>query len=116
MVELKYILQEWLGAVMNMAVDDAAIADTVTFYMISGKYFVPCSVILKASREIGLKQSVKIYGADNGISDKGFARQENGKALFQTYWKKDNGTWKPTTGPKSNESESKNLLEKSISI
>jgi hypothetical protein len=74
MVELKYTLQQWLGAVMNMAVEDAAITDTVTFYMISGKYFVPCSVILKAAREIGLKQSVMIYGADRGKTDEGFAR------------------------------------------
>jgi hypothetical protein len=56
-VELRYALQNWLGAVMNMAIKDAteeAGKDVVTFYMFSGKNFVPCSAILKAANKLGL--------------------------------------------------------------
>ena len=49
MIELRYALESWIGSIMNMAIADA-VEDTVTFYMIGGKYFVPCSVILEASQ------------------------------------------------------------------
>jgi hypothetical protein len=48
MIMLRYSLEGWLAELMNMAMSDA-VEDTVTFYMMGGKYFVPCSAILEAS-------------------------------------------------------------------
>jgi hypothetical protein len=48
MWQLRTNLENWLGEIMNMAVSDA-VEDTVTFYVIGGKYMVPCSAILEAA-------------------------------------------------------------------
>lgn len=115
MVELKYALTNWLGSVMNMAVNDAMQEDTVTFYMFSGKYLVPCSAILRMSQQLQLKNSLKIYGAEStGLTDKGYARAENGEPIYKKYWAYENGAW--ITEGTDNATTSKNLLSKSISI
>jgi hypothetical protein len=54
MASLRETLGHWLGEVMNMAVEDS-VEDTVTFYMIAGRYLVPCSVILEAADKVGLR-------------------------------------------------------------
>jgi hypothetical protein len=41
-------LGDYLGEIMNMAMSDQ-LSDVVTFYMIGGKYFVPCSAILESA-------------------------------------------------------------------
>lgn len=113
MIELRYALESWIGSIMNMAVSDA-VEDTVTFYMIGGKYFVPCSIILAASQRIGVQQSLKIYSAFEGKSDKEFARSEENKSpLYSLYWERDKGGWKYTS---ENENLSKNLINSRISI
>jgi hypothetical protein len=81
---------------MNMALKDATKEggeDNVTFYMFSGKNFVPCSVILKAAEAQGIKDSLVIYSSYYGKTDKEFARKEGEAPLTQTYWTKESGTW-----------------------
>ena len=101
---------------MNMALKDATKEggeDNVTFYMFSGKNFVPCSVILRAAEAYGIKDSVTIYSSYYGKTDKEFARREGDTSLAQTYWTKESGTWEPTD---ENIAESKNLVGSRISI
>lgn len=113
MIELRYALESWIGSIMNMAISDA-VEDTVTFYMIGGKYFVPCSVILEASQRIGVQQSLKIYSAFEGKSDKDFARNEENKdPLYSLYWTRDEDGWTYTD---ENVNLSKNLINSRISI
>ena len=52
---LKSGLSSWLIELMNMAMIDSEVGDTVSFYLIGGKYLVPCSVLINASQELGLK-------------------------------------------------------------
>lgn len=112
MIELRYALESWVGSIMNMAIADS-VEDTVTFYMIGGKYFVPCSAILEASQQIGIQQSLKIYSAYEGKSDKEFARHEDGAdSLYTKYWVRDDD-WTPTD---ENEAMARNLVSSRISI
>lgn len=113
MIELRYALESWVGSIMNMAIADS-VEDTVTFYMIGGKYFVPCSVILEASQQIGIQQSLKIYSAYEGKSDKEFARHDDGAdSLYTKYWMRDDDDWTPTD---ENEATARNLVGSRISI
>jgi hypothetical protein len=113
MIRLRYALENWLGAVMNMAVKDA-VEDVVTFYVIGGKYLVPCSVILRASEQLKLGNSLKIYSSYEGHTDKDFARysKDNG-SIYSKYWVKDGDDWDPTP---ENKSEIDNLIGNRISI
>jgi hypothetical protein len=62
-------LGEYLGELMNMAMNDSILTDTVTFYFIGGKYLVPCSSILEASEKLNLKNSIEITSSYKGHSD-----------------------------------------------
>lgn len=112
MIKIRYSLEQWIGAIMNMAVKDA-IEDTVTFYMIGGKLFVPCSVILEASQEMGIQQSLKIYSSFQGHTDEEFAKTIKGESLYSKYWQIDRDGWSPT---QENEDTFKNLISNRISI
>lgn len=113
MIMLRYNLEGWLAELMNMAMSDA-VEDTVTFYMMGGKYFVPCSAILEASEQLSLKQHIKIYSAYQGLSDKQYARtNEEGKKEYTKYWVNNNGTWETTL---KNEEQFQNLIGSRISI
>lgn len=115
-IRLRYALESWLGSVMNMAIKDAtdeAGKDVVTFYMFGGRNLVPCSVILKAAEQLKLQQSLKIYSSYVGLTDKEYARQENGETKASLYWTAENGTWAPTD---KNQEEYKNLISSRISI
>ena len=120
MNQVRYGLSNWLIEIMNMAMADSAVKDTVSFYMIGGKYLVPCSVIIEAGKELKLANSIEITSAYQGRSDIEYARHttkpgKNGeqKHLFELYWLKESGTWQPTD---ENEKEYRNLVEKAISI
>lgn len=105
MNQLEYRLSYWLAEIMNMAIADSTIMDTVSFYMIGGKYLVPCSVLLEANEELGLKNSIEITSSYKGHSDIEYARHTTkpkkdksgemtkGVPLYQIYWKKENNQW-----------------------
>ena len=111
MVRLRETLGHWLGEIMNMAVEDA-VEDTVTFYMIAGRYLVPCSVILEAADKVGLRQSVQITGPA-GRSDSDFNKMTDPRP-YEEYWiYLGDGDWKVTD---KNKIEFNKLISHSISI
>lgn len=111
MVRLREILGHWLGEIMNMAVEDS-VEDTVTFYMIAGRYLVPCSVILEAADKVGLRQSVQITGPASR-SDSDFNKSTDPRP-YEEYWiYLGDGDWKVTD---KNKTEFNKLISHSISI
>lgn len=80
---------------MNMAVDDA-VKDTVTFYVIGGKYFVPCSVILQAADSIGLTNQIQIKSSFKRKTDEEFSMMDGEQPAYEKYWSKEKGYWEPT--------------------
>ena len=121
MNQLRYRLSYWLTELMNMAIIDSSVSDTISFYMIGGKYLVPCSVLLEASKELELTNHISIESTYQGYDDNGYARHstrpekdgESGKKLYSLYWQKDEGGWQPTG---KNKEEYYNLINKRISI
>ena len=114
MTMLQEGLSSWLVELMNMAMVDSAVGDTVSFYLIGGKYLVPCSILLEASEELNLKNNISITGPGaktdeeyRGVSSK------NKKPLYQTYWKNADGEWSPTG---ENIGKYHNLITRGISI
>ena len=100
---MEYRLSYWLAEIMNIAILDSTVKDTVSFYIIGGKYLVPCSIILEASNELGLKNNIEITSTYQGHSDLEYARHKtkptkeepNGTPLYQLYWTKETGAWRP---------------------
>lgn len=119
-----------IGGLFNLAMEDNIenqITDTVCFYIIDGRYFVPGSKILAAAAQqrvftkskgnkIPFLKNVKVKGIDDaqyGDQDYG-ATDENGKLFASKYWKKEpGGHWQPRN---TQFSEYKNLIGKHISI
>lgn len=111
MARLRETLGHWLGEIMNMAVEDS-VEDTVTFYMIAGRYLVPCSVILEAADKVGLRQSVQITGPASR-SDSDFNKSTDPRP-YEEYWiYLGDGDWKVTD---KNKTEFSKLISHSISI
>jgi hypothetical protein len=107
---------------MNMAIADSAVGDTVSFYMVGGRYLIPCSALLKASKELGLANNISIESTYKGFDDTGYARHSTkpksdgtgSTSLYSLYWRKDeNDEWQPTG---KNIEEYHNLISKRISI
>lgn len=120
MNQLRYRLSYWLIEVMNMAMADVAIGDTVSFYMIGGRYLVPCSRLIEAGKELKLANSIEITSAYKGSDDIGYARhgtkptKDNPRTpLYELYWTKDENDWTPTG---ENYSTYHRLIDKDISI
>jgi hypothetical protein len=107
-----FSLREWLGEIMNMAIDDA-VGDTVTFYIIGGKYLVPCSAILNAAEKIGLNNSIQIKSSFKRKTNEEFSATDDGEPEYKKYWTKENGHWQATD---KNKETYKNLISSSISI
>ena len=98
---------------------DSAIGDTVSFYMIEGKYLVPCSRLIEAGKQLKLANSIEITSSYQGYSDEQYAnhttdpsKKGSGKSFYEQYWQKDDD-WYPTD---KNKSEYYNLISKAISI
>lgn len=81
------VLPEYLAEIANMDVEGIW-SDKVTFYFISGTYFVPASAILQAqyNRE---NKKVAITGQRNGWTDKEILAGESDPA--KDYWKSKKG-------------------------
>lgn len=126
---LRIALGNWLGEAMNMAVKDS-VEDTVTFYMFSGRYLVPCSQILKIADRLELTSKLQITGPASSklLTDKGFhhtvykeKKNEEGNIIkttssvpFKQYWKRnDSNQWEATD---KNKTYYKNLISSLISI
>ena len=119
MNQLRYRLSYWLIEIMNMAMADIAISDTVSFYMIEGKYLIPCSRLIEAAKELKLANSIEITSSYQGYSDEQYAnhttdpsKKGGGQSFYEQYWQKDE-QWYPTD---KNRTTYNNLIEKSISI
>ena len=117
--DLRSQLGDYLGEIMNMAMSDQ-LSDVVTFYIIGGKYLVPCSVILESAEQLNLKESIKITSAYSGKTDVGYRGEytetKGGKKqpAFVKFWnRRRNGDWYPT---EKNQSEYNYLISKAISI
>lgn len=120
MNQLRYRLSYWLIEVMNMAMADVAVGDTVSFYMIGGKYLVPCSRLIEAGKELKLANSIEITSSYKGHDDTGYARHgtkptknSSRTSLYELYWTKDEDAWAPTG---ENYSTYHRLIDKDISI
>lgn len=111
MARLRDVLGHWLGEIMNMAVNDA-VEDTVTFYMIAGRYLVPCSVILEAAEKTALKQNITISGPQ-GKSDSDYNKMTNPRPYAEYWTYLGDGEWKTTS---KNSAEYQKLISSSISI
>lgn len=116
---LTFVLQDWLGEIMNMALTDA-IEDTVTFYLISGRYLVPCSLILEMGEKISLNNSISINSSFSRYTNEQFREQKNGEPLYKKYWERKVGGsmgeylyWEPTP---ENETTFNKLITNDISI
>ena len=111
-------LGEYLGEVMNMAMSDQ-LSDVVTFYIIGGKYLVPCSAILESAEQLDLKNSVKITSAYSGKTDVGYrgeyteTKQGKKQPAFVKFWSRKRSGWYPT---EKNQTEYNALISKGISI
>ena len=111
-------LGEYLGEIMNMAMSDQ-LSDVVTFYMIGGKYLVPCSAILESAEQLNLKESIKITSSYTGKTDFGYrgeyTESKNGKKQpsFVKFWHWRRSGWYST---EKNQSEYDYLISKGISI
>lgn len=119
MNQLRYRLSYWLIEIMNMAMADSAIGDTVSFYMIEGKYLVPCSRLIEAGKQLKLANSIEIASSYQGYNDEQYAshttdpsKKGGGQSFYEQYWQKDED-WYPTD---KNKSEYHNLIGKAISI
>lgn len=110
-------LGDFLGELMNMAMNDSVVTDVVTFYYIGGRYLVPGSAILEASRKLDLENSIRITSAYKGLPDIAyempFLMQGERRPLFVEYWKKSGNNWNPTG---KNRSVYHKLISKDISI
>jgi hypothetical protein len=88
---------------MNMAMIDSEVEDTISFYLIEGKYLIPCSVLIEASKELKLANSIEITSAYKGYDDIGYSRHSTKSTkrsghttLANLYWEKQNDDWFPT--------------------
>jgi hypothetical protein len=105
---------------MNMAIIDSE-KDTVSFYVIGGQYMVPCSALLRASKELGLEHNIEITSSYKGFSDLEYARHstkpdkggKGSKKLYSLYWTKEQNGWQHTD---KNEEEFENLINSRIAI
>lgn len=87
---LMFVLRDWIGEIMNMALNDS-IKDTVTFYLISGRYLVPCSVILRVAEQIGLNNSISIHSSFQRYTNEEFNEQDGDGPRYATYWERKTG-------------------------
>jgi hypothetical protein len=97
---LTFWLEDYLGELMNMAMNDA-VDDTVTFYMIGGQFLVPGSAILKRAEALNLANTIRITSAFKGMTDTGYHGEYTivkGKKRpeFVKYWNKKHSGWVPT--------------------
>lgn len=93
----------------------SGLTDKVSFYLIEGKYLVPCSELLRlVAGEDGLfpKENISITSSYKGKSDQEYGHLTKNEE--NVWWTRDeNGTWAPT---KENEKTFKSLVNKKISI
>ncbi len=97
------VLGTYLGELMNFAMGEAI--DTICFYFIGGRYLVPASRILEASRELHLEDSIEITSSYRGLPDLGYelpghtGSKGRSEPIFVEYWKHpygDTSSWIPT--------------------
>lgn len=110
--ELEKNLSEWLIEIMNMALVDSEVDDTISFYLIGGSYLVPCSALIRAADELKLTDSIRITSAYQGHSDEWYA-DEDEPPNYQHYWINKNDQWAPTG---ENRNIYYQLINKKISI
>ena len=99
------ILEEALGAffgdIANLAMSDA-VADTVSFYIIEGNYFVPGSYILQAIEENSkIQKKAIITGPSTPYGDEEYNFTEirsktRREALFSRWWVPGESSYVPT--------------------
>jgi hypothetical protein len=103
-----------------MAIIDSE-KDTVSFYVIGGQYMVPCSALLRASKELGLEHNIEITSTYKGFTDLEYARHstkpdkdgKGSKKLYSLYWTKEQNGWHYTD---KNKEEFENLINNRIAI
>ena len=120
--QLEQELGNHLGEIMNMAMSDS-ISNKVTFYLISGKYLVPCSAILEQAEELKLQNNLTITSSYEGRSDMQFLektyqskRTNRVNAAFAKYWRNAPHSEEKWQATQANKQEAKNLVQKRISI
>jgi hypothetical protein len=87
-------LQDYMSLVYTVATNDAIKDDAVNFYLIGGKYFVPCSVIL---RSLGERRANARKGIPITISSSFKRKNDDDLEKMNTkYWKNDDGKLTPT--------------------
>jgi hypothetical protein len=116
--ELIIDLGNYLGEIMNMSINNV-LKDTFSFYLISGKYLVPGSRILKMADQINLRNSIEITSSYHGLPDLAYEmpmlERKDGRRrpVYTDYWVKRSGNWEPTG---KNRQTYDQLISKLISI
>lgn len=96
-IDLREFLKDYLGEIMNMTMTDS-LEDTFCFYLISGKYLVPGSEIIKALQG-DLKDSIEITGPKQQYNNEYFSTTQSDnstKPEFVKYWHHYHSGWRPT--------------------
>lgn len=116
------MLEGYLGEVMNMAINKN-IDDNISFYLISGKYLVPASKILRAMNQLGLKKNLEVTSAYVGMTDEEynytFYQDKKANRLspnYIEYWKRNKSApdgWLPK---QKNKTVFNQLISSRISI
>ena len=120
---MERMLKSYIGAVLNLSVKQG-IEDTVSFYMIGAKYFVPGSVILKAAIELGQNNYLEITSSFKSRTDLGYneltllRRNRTGRtrSSWSPEWTKYWSGMKTLQPTKANISTYNKLITKDISI
>ena len=100
-------LNEALAAILNFDVLEQELTDKISFYMISGCYLVPASVILKHYSEI--QKDNKIF---TSITSKQVPKSEK-EFKIEEYWEASDSSFTPT---EKNQKTFDNLLSHGISL
>ena len=111
------ILPSYFAQIANLDLGEVIRKDTVSFYLISGKYLVPASHIAKAVYQNTLYAPISITSSYNESKTDQEYNQWHGKKeiepAYLQFWEKDRGEWEPT---QHNINTYNNLLSKQISF
>ena len=106
------VLPAYFAQIANLDLGEIFRRDVVSFYLISGRYFVPASHIAESVYRNQLYAPVQITSSySDAHTDQEFNKTKD--PLYPVYWERTNGNWTPTD---KNKTLYKNLLSKEISI
>lgn len=111
------VLPSYFAQIANLDLGEVIRRDTVSFYLISGRYLVPASHIANAVYKNTLYAPISITSSyDESKTDQEYNQWHNKKSTppaYLDFWENNNGNWEPT---QKNLETYNNLLSKQISF